>query len=151
MRKLSFLMAAVWALGLVLAPQFSYAKLIEMADNELNEITGQAGIILNSDDVVEFDIQGERLSFIDDGNAFSLDNIVLQGSISNTDMRLDIFTERNDDGTVLQGFDLTMKNIDLTIDRFQTDVKLGEDTLFSYFLMNYNVQISGNMRMWAHP
>jgi hypothetical protein len=95
-------MAAVWALGLVLAPQSGYAKLIEMADNELNEVTGQAGIILNSDDVVEFDIQGERLSFIDDGNAFSLDNIVLQGSISNSDVRMDIFTERNDDGTVLQ-------------------------------------------------
>ena len=151
MRKLSFLMAVIWALSLVLTPHTSSAKLIEMSDNELNEITGQAGLILNPEDTVEFDIQGEKISFIDDGNVFSLSNIIFQGSISNTDMQMEVFSETREDGKVVTGFDLNMNNIDITIDKFMTDVQIGNETLFTYGLWNFNAQISGNVRIMINP
>jgi hypothetical protein len=48
MKKLSFLTAAIWALGLIVIPQASIAKMTVMSDNDLKEVIGQAGIAIQN-------------------------------------------------------------------------------------------------------
>jgi hypothetical protein len=47
MKKLGFLMAAIWAISLLIMPQKSFAKMTVMSDSELKAVTGQAGITIH--------------------------------------------------------------------------------------------------------
>ena len=90
MRKLGFLMAALWALGLFLIPQTSTAELVAMSDEDLREVTGQAGISIRTEDIIDLNIDAERLTWEppganqDPGNPamFGLANVTMNGWIS---------------------------------------------------------------------
>jgi hypothetical protein len=63
MKKVCFLMAAlIWA-SMLLTPQQSHAKLVAMSDQDLNKVTGQAGITIRAEDVIDMNIDAETLSW----------------------------------------------------------------------------------------
>jgi hypothetical protein len=151
MKKLGFFAAAIWALGLILLPQTSFAELVEMTDTDLSKVTGQAGFSLRADDIVKFDIQGENFTFGDpNGPNISLANTVMQGYVaSNGGVDLDFVTDRTAEGTVIHGLSLTANDVTVAIDKFETDIKLGEGTLGTFGMYGFKAHISGNVRVYS--
>ena len=151
MKKLGFFAAAIWAIGLILLPQTTIAELVEMSDADLSKVTGQAGISLSAEDMIKFDIQGENFTFGDpNGPNIGLANMVMQGYVtSDSGIDLDFVTNTTADGTNINGLSLTANDLTVAIDKFETDIKLGEGTLGTFGMYGFKAHISGNVRIYT--
>jgi hypothetical protein len=159
MRKLGFLTAALWAITLLLYPQTGTAKLMEMSDQELHEVTGQAGIALRAEDVIQFNIQGDNFTWANpdsigpDGNpaTFGLYDTVLRGSMDMHDARMDLefLSEQTASGHAVNGFSLTAHDLTVSIDEFSTDIRLGDKSLGVFGIYGMKAHFSGNVRVYT--
>lgn len=159
MKKRSFLMAAIiWAIGTILTPQTGNAKLTEMSDADLNEITGQAGFSIQAGEMIGINLKGETFSWSNPDSVnqygepatFSLANTNMNGWISSANgINIDFVTEKTSKGTDVTALSVTMKDLTVAIDNFRTDVKLGDATLGTFGIQGLRAQISGNVRIYA--
>jgi uncharacterized protein DUF6160 len=155
MKKLSFLTAAIWVLSLLIIPHSSSAKMTVMTDNELKTIAGQAGITIQPEDIVGLDINTESLSYTDqDSNAwFALCDTTLQGSVEAESIDYDFISQPSSDGYEVAGVSFNLKNVEVNIDHFQTDMRLGDengsDSLGLFGIVGMKARISGNVRIYA--
>ena len=150
-KKLSFLTAAIWAFGLFILPLTSFAELVEMSDQELNKVTGQAGFSIRADDVIKFDIEGEKITYGDpNGPNISLANTVLKGSVTSEEgVDIDFISDRFADGTVIHGVNIGFNDINLNIDEFQSEIQFGDETLGEFGMYGFKAHISGNVRIYT--
>jgi uncharacterized protein DUF6160 len=155
MKKLGFLTAAIWVLSLLIIPHSSSAKMTVMTDNELKTIAGQAGITIQPEDIVGLDINTESLSYTDqDSNAwFALCDTTLQGSVEAESIDYDFISQPSSDGYEVAGVSFNLKNVEVNIDHFQTDMRLGDengsDSLGLFGIVGMKARISGNVRIYA--
>jgi hypothetical protein len=155
MKKLGFLMAAIWAISLLIMPQKSFAKMTVMSDSELKAVTGQAGITIHPEDILGLNIDTESLSYTDqDSNKwFGFCDTTLQGSIAAESIEYDFVSEPSGDGHEVAGVSFNLKNVEVNIDHFQTDMRLGDengsDSLGLFGVMGMKARISGNVRIYT--
>jgi hypothetical protein len=155
MKKLGFLTAAIWAILLLITPHTSFAKMTVMTDNELKQITGQAGITIHPEDIVGLNINTESLSYTDQdsNNWFAFCDTTLQGSIAAESIEYDFLSQPSSDGQEVAGVSFNLKNVEINIDNFQTDMRLGDengsDSLGLFGVMGMKARISGNVRIYT--
>ena len=151
MKKLGSLTFAIWALSLFLIPVNGFADLVEMSDQELHKVTGQAGLILQADDIVNFNVQGETFSFGDpNGPNMSLVDTTLRGSVSTgSGIEMSFDTHRTNDGTIVQGLNINARDVTVEIDEFSTDIRLGQGSLGKVYMQGFRAHISGNVRVYT--
>jgi hypothetical protein len=155
MKKLGFLTAAIWAILLLIMPQNSFAKMTVMADSELKAITGQAGITIQPEDIVGLNINTESLSYTDQdsNNWFALCDTTLQGSIAAESIEYDFVSQPSSDGQEVAGVNFNLKNVEVNIDHFQTDMRLGDEngseSLGIFGIMGMKARISGNVHIYT--
>jgi hypothetical protein len=159
MKKLGFLTAAIWVISLIIMPRNSFAKMTMLSDNELRQITGQAGIAIQPEDVRGMNIDVERLARNDGdsddfGTAFALANTVpgiTFSEPSQIDHRFATQVVGGADGVT--GINLTIKDLDVRIDEMTTDLRLGSsnasDSLGIFTMRGFRAHISGNVRIYT--
>ena len=156
--------AFIWACMLC-TPQPSHAKLVAMSDQDLNKITGQAGITIRAEDVIDLDIDAKTFSWAPPGamNAFgdpmliSLANTTLNGWISSpNDIKIDYFDNSNFPGDPrmivgqnVAGVSLKIKDVTVGIDHFQTELKMGEGSLGVFGIQGMRARFSGNVHIFT--
>jgi hypothetical protein len=158
-------MAALIWVSILLIPQPSHAKLVAMSDQELNKITGQAGITIHAEDVIGLNIDTEKLSWVPEGavNSFgepigiSLTDTTLRGWISSpNDIKIEYFDQGNFPGDPrmiagknVAGVSVKVQDMTVAIDEFQTNLKLGEESLGIFGMYGMRAHISGNVHIFT--
>ena len=156
--------ALIWA-SLLLTPQPGHAKLVAMSDQELNKVTGQAGISIRAEDVIGLNIDAEKFSWTPPGaeNVFgeplmvSLANTTLRGWISSpNDIEIDYFENGNFPhdprmiaGQNVAGVSVKVKDVTVAIDEFKTDLKIGEGSLGTFGVFGLRAHFSGNVHIFT--
>jgi hypothetical protein len=166
MKKLGFLTAAIWVIFLFIIPFNGFAKMAVMSDNELRQVTGQAGITIKPEDVVGINIDAESISYTDTdgvenglGPFIALCDTTLRGSISAESIDYDFISQPSDDGQQIAGISFNLKDVEVNIDHFQTDIRLGNNngsdlydnsnSLGVFGMYGVKTRISGNMRVYT--
>ena len=166
MKKLGFLTAAIWVIFLFIIPFNSFAKMAVMSDNEMSQVTGQAGITIKPEDVLGINVDAELLSYTDtDGNEnglgpfIALCDTTLRGSISAESIDYDFISQPTGDGQQIAGISLNVENVEVNIDHFQTDIRLGNNngsdlydnsnSLGIFGMYGFKTRISGKMRVYT--
>ena len=156
MKKLCFFLTAIWVCGLILLPLNVMAKMTAMTDNQLRMVTGQAGINIRASDVIN-NFTADSLSYTDtDGfgdeysepGTISLTNVSYQGGIINSDIDIDTFTEKNDNGDTINVIDLSIRELDMYVDHYSTEIMLGDKSLGVFGIHGLRTHISGNVRIY---
>ena len=156
--------ALIWA-STLLTPQPGHAKLVAMSDQELNKITGQAGISIRANDVIGLNIDAERFSWTPPGSKNSLDELMmvsltdttLRGWISSpNDIEIDYFDSGNFPhdprmimGQNVAGMSIKLQDVTVAIDEFQTNLKIGEGSLGTFGVFGLRAHISGNVHIFT--
>jgi hypothetical protein len=156
--------AFIWA-SMLFTPQLSHAKLVAMSDQELNKVTGQAGITIRAEDVIDLNIDAKTLSWAPPGAAdvlgnpmlVSLANTTLNGWISSpNDIKIDFFDSGNFPGDPrmiagqnVAGISISAQNVEVGIDNFQTELKMGEGSLGFFAIQGLRAQFSGNVHIFS--
>jgi hypothetical protein len=125
-----------------------------MTDDELNLITGQAGIVLTPEDVVAFDLKDAALfSAIPETPQISLADLVLGSSIlaDNPGVEIDNATRQIAAGSQVYGVNLTFKDLVVEIDKMETDLRLGKESLGIIGIYGFRSRISGNVLVFSKP
>jgi hypothetical protein len=165
MKKVCFLMAAlIWA-SLLLTPHQGHAKLVAMSDQELNKVTGQAGIVIRAEDVVDMNIDAKTLSWSPPGALdamgnpmmISMANTTLDGWISSpNDIEIDFFDSSNFPhdprmiaGQNVAGVSIKVRDVEVGIDNFQTELKMGEGSLGLFAIQGFRAHFSGNVHIFT--
>jgi hypothetical protein len=159
MKKLGFLTAAIWVISLIMMPQSSFAKMTVMSDGELRQITGQAGIAIQPQDVQGMNLDAERLA-LNDGEgddyrtAFALADTVPGLTFSDpTEIDSQYAAQIVGDASGVTGINLTIDNLDVRIDEMTTDLRLGSanasDSLGIFTMRGFHAHISGNVRVYT--
>jgi hypothetical protein len=151
MKKLSFLTAAIWALGLILIPQAGIAKMTVMSDNDLREVTGQAGIAIQNSQFDGLNLAGKPLaSPTQDGfgnfNEFDKNQMLnlAQGGTSSVSP----FTGADSrfivgEGTV--GIHVHMEQMEINVDSMTTELMMGDKSMGTIGIKGLNVKMSGDV------
>jgi uncharacterized protein DUF6160 len=158
-KKLGFLTAAIWVISLIIMPLNSFAKMTTLSDNELRQITGQAGIAIQPEDVYGMNIDAERLARNDGdgdnfGTAFALANAMPGITFSEpSEMDHKFATQIVSDADGVAGINLTIDDLDVRIDEMTTDLRLGSnnasDSLGIFTMRGFHAHISGNVRIYT--
>lgn len=159
MKKLGFLTAAIWVIALTIMPQNGFAKMTVMPDNELRQITGQAGITIQPEDIIGLNIDHEKLAR-NDGDFNGLeDTLALCNAASGltfsdpteTDQRF--ATAIVGDSKSAMGINMTIQDMDVYIDEMATDLRLGSGDAASSLgilsIQGFHAHISGNVRIYT--
>ncbi len=159
MKKRSFLMVAIiWAIGLLLTPQTGHAKLMEMSDADLNEVTGQAGFSIQAGEMIGLHIESESFTWANPDSigpnglpaALTFADTTMNGWISSPNgMNIDFVTEKTAAGTNVTALSVNMQDLTVAIDDFKTNIKLGDSSLGVFGIMGMRAQISGNVRIYT--
>jgi hypothetical protein len=159
MKKRSFLMAAIiWAIGLLVFPQTGNAKLMEMSDADLNEITGQAGFSIQAGEMIGLYIENESFTWANPDSigpngvpaALTMADTTLQGWISSPNgINIDFVTEQTAAGNSVTALSIDMQDLTVAIDDFKTNIKLGDASLGVFGIKGLRAQISGNVRIYT--
>jgi len=155
MKKLSFLTAAIWALGLIIIPQASIAKMTVMTDSDLREVTGQAGIAIQNDQFDGLNLAGKPLaSPSQDGfgnfngndvnslfnkNAATLANAT---EVSGIDSRFIV-------GDAAMAMHIHLDKAEINIDSMTTEIMMGNTSMGTIGIKGLNVKISGDVYMFV--
>ncbi len=150
--------AIILAIGTILTPQTSNAKLTEMSDADLNEITGQAGFSIDAGKMIGINLKAETFSWSnpDSVNQFgepatlSMADTTMRGWISSPNgINIDFVTEKTSKGTDVTALSVTMKDFTVAIDDFRTNIKLGDASLGVFGIQGLRANISGNVRVYT--
>ena len=151
MKKLSFLTAAIWALGLIVIPQAGIAKMTTMSDQDLKEVTGQAGIAIQTDQFDGLKLAGKPLASPTQdgfGNNYGNDTQGLftlasantttpTNSIPGFDSRFIV-----GDGAIA-GMHISLKEAEINIDSMTTELMMGDKSMGTIGIKGLNVKVSG--------
>jgi hypothetical protein len=159
MKKLGFLTAAIWVISLIMMPQISHAKMTTLSDNELRQITGQAGISIQPEDVRGMNIDAEKLARNDgDGDdfrtAFAFANTVPGITFSEpTEDDHKFAAQIVGDANGVMGINMEIQDLDVRIDEMTADLRLGSehasDSLGIITMRGFHAHISGNVRIYT--
>jgi len=158
MKKLGFLSAAIWVIVMI-TPLNGFAKMAVMSDNELRQVTGQAGIAIQPSDVLGLNIDPQRLARNDgDGdpyaNAFALNSAMPGITLSEpSDLDKQFAAEIIGDSEEAVGINMTIQDMDVYIDEITTDLRLGNGDAYSSLgivsIQGFHAHISGNVRIYT--
>ena len=162
MKKLSFLIAALWSLGLILLPKLGFAELVPMSEPQMRQITGQAGVFISLSDQLNLNMDIETISYGDtDGNGngeaayLSLNDISMTGSaVLHNPVSVEVTTRsEGDSNTAVTGVDIKLDGMTLDVGNFTigsitVGSEPGQGTSFgSVSISNYHAEITGNVRI----
>jgi hypothetical protein len=155
MKKLGFLTAAVWVIVMIIIPQNGFAKMAVMSDNELRQVTGQAGITIQPGNLTGLNIDAERLARNDGegddySNAFAFNNAMPGITFSEpTEIDKQFATQIIGDSEGAVGINMTIQDMDVYIDEMTTDLRLGQGDAYSSLgivsIQGFHAHISGNV------
>ena len=165
MKKRKIVMTLLLAIGLMIIPQLGTAEMASLSEDQLNGVTGQAGVSIQIDRL-NWDLSIETLAYGDEDGLgpgtnttagyFSLCGIEFVGAAQFTDpMKLDIST--SGDGTRVKSLNMTMTGMTLQVDRFTIEaIRLGSkpgtgESLGSIYMSNMVASITGNVRISTIP
>ena len=169
MKKLSFLNISqlVVFLGLIFASQVTMAKMTSLTDEELGEVTAQAGIAISVDHL-NLDTNIDTLYYHDKdglgegtgtkGGYLSLNDVAIVGSVAfNTPMSVNVETSMDAAGnSEVTKVNMTMSDMTLDIERFTIDsITLGSEagegkSLGSIGILGLHAQMTGNVSISAY-
>jgi hypothetical protein len=159
MKKLGFLTAAIWVMLLMIMPQSGFAKMTAMSDSELRQITGQAGIAIQPEDIRGLNIDAERLAQNDGDydsyyDVFAFSNAstgISHSELTDVDGEYAAQIVGDTDGVV--GINMTIDDMDVYIDEMTADLRLGSseasDSLGIFTMRGFRAHISGNVRIYT--
>jgi hypothetical protein len=155
MKKLSFLTAAIWALGLIIIPQAGIAKMTAMSDQDLREVTGQAGIAIQTDQFDGLELAGKPLApptqdgfgnvnWNDSKNllASSNANPAITTSFTGADSRFIV-------GDAAMGMHIHLDQAEINIDSMTTELMMGDKSMGTIGIKGLNVKISGDVYIFV--
>ena len=155
MKKLSFLTAAIWALGLIIIPQASIAKMTVMSDQDLKQVTGQAGIAIQNDQFDGLNLAGKPLASPTQdgfGNFFGNDtnnlfnqsqvNLASANGFAGADSRFIV-------GDAAMGMHIHLDKAEINIDSMTTDLMMGDKIMGTISIKGLNVKISGDVYIFV--
>jgi hypothetical protein len=168
MKKLSLrtLTLLIVVLGLTFAAQSAIA-MTSLSDEELSDVTAQAGIAIAVDDL-NIDATIKTLYYHDKdgagegsgttGGYISLNDVVLVGSVSfDKPMTIDVQTEIDAAGnTEVTSVNMQLSDMTIDIDRFTIDsITLGSEagkgaSLGSFGIYGLHARMTGNVSISAH-
>jgi hypothetical protein len=169
MKKLSFLTIAQSAiiLGLILVAQTSMAQMTSLNDEELGEVTAQAGISIAVEDL-KLDTTIKTLYYQDKdglgpgtgttGGCLSLNDITLVGSVKfDKPMTIDVQTALDPTGkTQVTSLNMQLSDMTVDIDRLTIDsITLGPEpgtgsSLGSLGIYGLHARMTGNISISAN-
>lgn len=167
MRKLSFLITAMVIFCSVSFPGLASA-LTSMTETQMRNATGQAGITAVLEDRVDFNTHVRTLAYGDSDGAngiegtgafISLNNIDFKGSVTalnpvTTSVTTEMDRYRN---TMLTGLNISMSGMVVEVEKLNIGSITvgnapGQGKSFGSFTMEgFRAEISGNIRITAHP
>jgi hypothetical protein len=155
MKKLSFLTAAIWALGLILIPQAGIAKMTVMSDQDLKAVTGQAGIAIQNCQFDGLKLAGKplasptqdgfgNLNGNDTNNLFkqSQMNLASAAGFTGADSRFIV-------GDAAMGMHIHMDKAEINIDSMTTELMMGDKSMGTIGIKGLNVKISGDVYIFV--
>jgi len=159
MKKLGFLTAAIWVITLMMMPQNGFAKMTAMSDNELRQITGQAGIAIQPQDVLGLNIDAERLAR-NDGDYDSFNDALALSNVSKgityselTDIDRKYAAQIVGDAEGVTGINMTIDDMDVHIDEMTADIRRGgseaSDSLGIFTMRGFRARVSGHVRIYT--
>jgi hypothetical protein len=167
MKKLSLrtLTQLIVVLGLIFVAQSAIAKMTSLSDEELGEVTAQAGIAIAVDNL-NLDTTIKTLYYHDKdglgegttGGYISLNDIVLIGSVTfDKPMTIDVATSVDaSNNTEVTSVNMTMSDMTVDIERFTIDsITLGSEagkgaSLGSFGIYGLHARMTGNVSISAH-
>jgi hypothetical protein len=169
MKKLSLrtLTQLIVVLGLIFVAQSAIAKMTSLSDEELGEVTAQAGIAIAVDNL-NLDTTIKTLYYHDKdglgegtgttGGYISLNDIVLIGSVTfDKPMTIDVATAVDaSNNTEVTSVNMTMSDMTVDIERFTIDsITLGSEagkgaSLGSFGIYGLHARMTGNVSISAH-
>ena len=159
MKKLGFLTAAIWVVALMIMPQNGFAKMTVMSDNDLRQITGQAGIAIQPEEIRGMNIDAERLAR-NDGDYDSFNGMLAFGNAPSgitysepTDIDQKFAAQIVGDSDGVVGINMTIDDMDIHIDEMTADLRIGNseasDSLGIFTMRGFHAHVSGNVRIYA--
>jgi hypothetical protein len=169
MKKLSLraLTQLIVVLGLIVVAQSAMAKMTSLSDDELGDVTAQAGIAIAVDNL-NLDATIKTLYYHDKdgagegsgttGGYLSLNDIVLIGSVNfDKPMTIDVQTELDASGNQeVTSVNMTLSDMTVDIEQFTIDsITLGSEagkgaSLGSFGIYGLHARITGNISITAH-
>jgi hypothetical protein len=164
MRKLNSLLIIVCVLGIALIPGVGIAELSLMTDDELREVTGQGGISLAAEDMIDFDLNIDTVYYCDDDGTdgtpgyLSLNDIFFKGSTTfDAPVKVDLSTQFDPFANGYNtGINIDVKGVKVDIDQFRIGAirvgnAPGQGKSFGSFQMSgFSAEISGKVRITFH-
>jgi len=164
MKTLFLIVTGLCALAMILSPAAAFAQMTPMSQDQLQAVTGQAGISIQADQL-GLDVNMKTLYYGDtdgtgDGQAgyLSLCGVALKGSVAfGSPATVSLETGPTLFGaTPVTSVNLAINNMTLKVDQFSIDaIRVGNapgtgKSFGSIGIQNMVAQISGNVQMWAH-
>jgi len=155
MKKLGFLTAAIWAFGLLIFPQVGHTKMTVMSDQDLREVTGQAGIAIQTDQFDGLNLAGKTLSSPQDGfgNEYGNDPGVLLTSMTGEHAKIGSGNYTADTRFITYdktGFGMSITNMkaEINIDSMTADIRMGDLSMGTIGIKGLNVKVSGDVHIF---
>mgnify|MGYP003574248331 FL=1 len=169
MKKLSLraLTQLIVVLGLIIVAQSAMAKMTSLTDEELGEVTAQAGIAIAVEDL-NMDATIKTLYYHDEdglgegsgttGGYISLNDITLLASVSfDKPMTIDVQTELDASGnTEVTSMNMTLSDMTIDVEEFSIgSITLGSEagkgeSLGSFGIYGLHARLTGNISITAH-
>ena len=136
-----------------------------LADNQLSEVVGQAGIAVDVNNLgLDMNIGSlywgdeDGLGGLTPGGYLSLTDVTLRGSIDFLEpMTIDIGTQQTQFGTEVTSMNMHLSDMSIDIDEFTIDaIRLGSEpgtgpSLGSFGIYDMHVNITGDVQISTRP
>jgi len=164
MKKKS-LFIALCIIGLLILPQISMAKMSVLADDQLSNVVGRAGIALDVMNLGVNMVMGSLTYGDEDGlggltqaGYISLTDVMLRGNIDFLEpMTIDFVTQLTPMGTEVTSMNMHLSDTSIDIDEFTIDaIRLGSEpgtgpSLGSFGIYDMHVDITGDLQISTRP
>jgi hypothetical protein len=164
MKKTGFLLTVLLIMGAIISDN-CFADLAALTEEQMKNVTAQAGIVLTAADIVRFDTGIDVISYgDDDGNGIngapgylSFNNIEMKGYVNLAKpATIDVTTQRDPfNGMITTGLDISLDGAEIHMDKFAIgSITVGDapgqgDSFGSIVMLGYHSKISGNIRITA--
>jgi hypothetical protein len=159
-----FILSLVVCLGVVMLPNQGVAQLSKMSDEELREVTGQAGISITAEDMIDLNMEIGTVYYGDEDGTdgtpayLSLNDISIKGTAKfDSPVTVNLSTKVDPStNTALTGIDIAVKGVTIDMDHFTIgSITVGSapgqgKSFGSFGIYDYHAEISGNIRITTH-
>lgn len=164
MKKKS-LFTALCIIGLLILPHVSMAKMSVLADDQLSQVVGQAGIALDVMNLGVNMVMGsltygdeDGLGGLTQGGFLSFCDVTMVGKIDFLQpMMIDFVTQQTQLGTEVTSMNMHLSDMSIDIDEFTIDaIRLGSEpgtgpSLGSFGIYDMHVDITGDIQISTRP